>query len=476
MMNDERSHANRPPQAFATPAQRIQVNGNGHHPTHGNGTGHSARPSGETYLLNRAAPPSGGERRPESLRLVLVSENESQLAALSAALSLWPTSTQVFWAAEAGQAATRVQELLPHVVVVDVDSVVEPGRLIRYLSTQAPQVALLALVDGHEVADARQAVLAGARGFVTRPLVADDLVATLRHVLEQRPTVVQAPTAAASAALGNVIVFLGPKGGTGRTTALVNTAAALHKSTGESVVIMDADWAAPAVDVALNLRDERDIGDLLSRLARLDDELLERVLARHASGLRVLLAPPPGELHENLSPTQMVEVVAALRRRFAWVLVDIGLPLDEAALAVLHEAGRVVITVLPELVGLRNARLLLGQLRGAGIPVEHTWLVLNRATIRGGIARKDIEERLKIKVFQTIPDDQPLASLSINRGVPLVLSHPRSAVARSIQELAQHLLHALEPARGAQPTTGPAQPGLWARLRRGLARGKERRP
>jgi pilus assembly protein CpaE len=41
-----------------------------------------------------------------------------------------------------------------------------------------------------------------------------------------------------------------------------------------------------------------------------------------------------------------------------------------------------------------------------------------------------------VRVYHTVPDDQPLVSLSINRGVPLVMSHSRSAVARAIQALA----------------------------------------
>ncbi|MBM4429837.1 MAG: hypothetical protein FJ026_05730 [Chloroflexi bacterium] len=47
-----------------------------------------------------------------------------------------------------------------------------------------------------------------------------------------------------------------------------------------------------------------------------------------------------------------------------------------------------------------------------------------------------------------IPDDQPLATLSINRGVPLVVSHRRSALARAIRKLARQLMEDL-PAVGA---------------------------
>jgi pilus assembly protein CpaE len=35
-----------------------------------------------------------------------------------------------------------------------------------------------------------------------------------------------------------------------------------------------------------------------------------------------------------------------------------------------------------------------------------------------------------------VPEDQPLVSYSVNRGVPLVMSNPRSAVARALVEFA----------------------------------------
>ncbi|HIC90326.1 MAG TPA: hypothetical protein EYP04_13115 [Anaerolineae bacterium] len=52
-----------------------------------------------------------------------------------------------------------------------------------------------------------------------------------------------------------------------------------------------------------------------------------------------------------------------------------------------------------------------------------------------------------------IPDDPPLVAYSINRGVPLVMSHPRSAVSRRILNLA-HLV-----ARAEEKEKEPAEEG-----------------
>jgi pilus assembly protein CpaE len=115
------------------------------------------------------------------------------------------------------------------------------------------------------------------------------------------------------------------------------------------------------------------------------------------------------------------------------------------------------------MVGLRNTRLMLDQLYERGYPPDKAWLVLNRATLHNGVPVRDIEARLRVTIKYRVPDDQPLATATINRGVPLVMSHARSSVARAIQGLAQELVDELE---APVPAGNGSQKGsLFARFR-----------
>jgi pilus assembly protein CpaE len=353
-------------------------------------------------------------------------------------------------------ALVRTSDLLPHVVLVDDDlGEISPTTLIGQLSTRVPGVGILALVGQDAMALARQAVFAGARGFVTKPLDAEEFLAALRQVVAKR---VVSADGMESESDGRLVVFCAGKGGTGRTTLAINTAVSLQAMNKGRVVLVDADFAAPALDVALNVNSGSNVTALMSKLSRLDAELISSVLAPHASGIQVLLAPPPGDSTAPMSLPHIQRLLAWLKRMFGWVIVDLGLPLDETAYAFLDGADRIVMVGPPEMVGLRNGRLVLDQFSERGYPRDKTWFVLNRSTLKGGLSVADLGSRLQIAVTQTIPDDQPLVVYSMNRGVPLVLSHPRSAVAQAINRLAEQLAREV-PARtdGGIEEHGPAK-------------------
>lgn len=400
------------------------------------------------------------------LQILLITTEERNRNAVEQALdAAMSRPYRLHWVSEPSLASRRAQDLLPHVILVDDElDGIDPIPIIRRLASSVSNAVILFLVDQAAAGEASQAVLVGARSFITKPLQSDELVMTLHQVLAwQRVPPVEPGTVEGEG--GHIVVFCAPKGGTGRTTLAVNTAISLHEMDKRDVVLVDADYAAPAIDVALNLDLERNVSDLLPRLSRLDEVLIESVLAEHASGVKVLLAPPPADLNAPLTLPQVQHIMVMLRRMFPWVIVDLGLPMDETAFAFLDGAERIVMTVLPEMVGLRNTRLMLEHFRDEGYPDDKVWLVLNRATLRGGVTAQDIVDRLNVPIRFTVPDDQPLATHTINRGVPLMLTHRRSAVARAIRKIAAALKsEGPEPPPVLATDNGRDQQGLFKRI------------
>ncbi|WKZ57146.1 MAG: MinD/ParA family protein [Bdellovibrionota bacterium] len=107
-----------------------------------------------------------------------------------------------------------------------------------------------------------------------------------------------------------VISFTSGKGGTGKTTSVVNIATALTEL-GRSVMIFDADLGLANVDVMLGIRPQRTIHDVLEGRVRLEEVILNapgglRIIPA-ASGVSSLCAL---SARQRLSLTQQIEQVA----------------------------------------------------------------------------------------------------------------------------------------------------------------------
>lgn len=374
------------------------------------------------------------------LRILLVAASPAQRDEVQAALQALDAGHMLYHAPGGDLARSRAEELLPDVILLD-EGIAGAHDLIGQLAGAMPDTVLVYLSAPGATEAIADATFAGARSFLAKPVRPEALGRVLMQVAA-RGEARRGPREDQT----RIIVFCGPKGGTGRTSLAVNTALGLIQAGEERVALIDADYAAPAVDVMLNLYPERTIADLLSRLSQLDEALLQGVLATHSSGLRVLMAPAPGELGAGVGPAQIRALLATMGRPYRWILVDLGLPIDEAAYAWIESSDLVVLSVLPEMAGLRNMRLLIDGLLERGVDPERLWVVVNRSTIGGGISIRDIEKRLHTDVRHTIPDDQTLATQAVNRGVPVIASHRRGALVSAYRGLVQALLRALETA------------------------------
>ena len=94
----------------------------------------------------------------DSLRLLLISEDESLRDVITVALRGRLSDFRLFWVAQPELAVTRVLDLLPHLIFVD-DALggAAPAQLVKQLVQAAPASPILVLVAENAVATARPA-------------------------------------------------------------------------------------------------------------------------------------------------------------------------------------------------------------------------------------------------------------------------------------------------------------------------------
>ena len=115
------------------------------------------------------------------------------------------------------------------------------------------------------------------------------------------------------------LAFTSPQSGDGKTTTAVNAAIALGKGGRNRVVLVDADLRRPGVASMLGLRANKGLCDVVAGRAQLDE-----CLWRFGSDeLYVLPAGnTPNDLSDTLYNPRLGDVMAALKQRFDFVVVD----------------------------------------------------------------------------------------------------------------------------------------------------------
>jgi Flp pilus assembly CpaE family ATPase len=153
----------------------------------------------------------------------------------------------------------------------------------------------------------------------------------------------------------------------------------------------------------------------------------------------VLGAPITPRAVSSVSPEALDLLLTTANAAFQIVVVDAGSVLDPRTETVLHKATDVVIVVTPEFPALKAVHSLIDILGASGNELTETSYVVNEIFARELLRLSHIEEALGTKVALTIPYDAFAFLKSVNEGVPLVESSPRSAAAEQFRRLGARL-------------------------------------
>jgi pilus assembly protein CpaE len=233
---------------------------------------------------------------------------------------------------------------------------------------------------------------------------------------------------------GTLLAVLGPKGGSGKTITSTNLAVALA-SRGRRTALVDLDLHFGDVALALDLNPHLTSFDLAVSGGSLDAEKLDDFMLRHPSGLRVLAAPVKPDQASSVSPGLMLDVYSLLRREYDFVIVDTPPSFTPEVIATIDNASAVCMVVMLDALSLKNARLGLETLDLMGFPEDKIRVVLSRAGTSVGISESDAVEIMGRQLDILVPSDRSV-SRSLGDGVPLVISQPKSEVARAYEALA----------------------------------------
>jgi pilus assembly protein CpaE len=233
---------------------------------------------------------------------------------------------------------------------------------------------------------------------------------------------------------GTVVTFFPTRGGVGCTSIACNLAHAMQRA-GERVCLVDFDLHLGDVLSFLDLPGTYSITDVLANIGRLDRELLDASISRHASGVRVLAQSGKVEEADHVRPLEVSQLLTFLRRHYDHVLVDGVRGFDEMSLAALDASQKIIVVLTQDVPAVRNAKRCLDLFRRLGYNESKVRLVLNRYQKNPDISAHLIEEMTGLPVARTLSNDFAAAITAINRGMPLQSIAPRSRLTRDIEQL-----------------------------------------
>jgi pilus assembly protein CpaE len=362
---------------------------------------------------------------------------------------------------EAAVALVRAPE--EHVVVISqvapLDQVLDFAVAVR---TEHPAIGVILVRNSHDPAAVSAALEAGVRDIVLagdtdrlvdacrraaavpaltreRPLGSDDLVPGIYspdlETGEASPTPApdQPPTP------GKVVTVFSPKGGSGKTTISTNLAVALNAAGGR-VCLIDLDLEFGDVAISLSLTPARTLVDAVTTEVEGDeDDALALLTTAYRPGLDCILAPiEPGDA-SKIPADLITDLLALLRTRYDYVVVDTPSQLSENVLTALDASDHQVLLLNPELPSLKNLRLTLDMLDLLHYGHQRRSVIFNRADSAAGLSAAEVEEILRFPIAKHVPASRDVPA-SINRGVPIVAANPNHAVSTAIRKFADEVI------------------------------------
>jgi pilus assembly protein CpaE len=246
--------------------------------------------------------------------------------------------------------------------------------------------------------------------------------------------------------VGQVLAFIGAKGGVGSSTICHNVSWKLSEILKTNVVIADLDLAFGTAGLDFNQDPVQGIAEALQSPERLDEVLLDRLLTTCSEHLSIFAAPVVLDRDYDLAPEACETVIDIVRQNVPYVAVDLPHTWSGWTKRLLLQADEIVITAAPDLANLRNAKNILDLAKSARKNDTTPHLVINTANMpkRPEITPREFEQALGLKALAVIDFDCEAFGQAANNGQMLEELNANAKAAEAFRSMAMALAHRKE--------------------------------
>ncbi len=337
-----------------------------------------------------------------------------------------------------------IRQSSPDLAVVSLDSDKNKAlQLIQQLTVEFPMMPILAISGRGDGQSILLALRAGAKEFLTAPVVLEELLLAIQRLRGNRNVSEgSAGHSVANTTRGDsmVISVIGSRGGIGCTSIAVNLCANLAQDKNINTALVDLDLALGDADVALDLIPDYTLADVALNIDRLDMQFLRRSLCKHATGLSLLPHPVQLEDVNIIHEDHLGRVIGLLRASYTHLVFDLSKRFTPTDLTAMRLSDVVLLIAQLDLSSLRNVVRILHTMNQDEAMAGKVRVVMNRV---GGtdedITLAKAEETIGQPIYWQIPNDFKTMSVARNSGVPLLMHAPKCKAQLSLMGLANLL-------------------------------------
>lgn len=199
-----------------------------------------------------------------------------------------------------------------------------------------------------------------------------------------------------------VFSFLPSKAGSGASTVVLNTAAALARDHKKRVLVIDGDLRSSVLSILLNIKPTASIQNLLASTDDIDQFRLRSAVVT-VDGIDFLLSSRSLD-SGNPGWPQYFQLLDFVRDKYDTILVDLPELVNPASIELVRRSRKVYMVCTTEVPSLRLTQQRAAELRRWGLPENRFGLLVNRWH-SSDLSSPELAKLLGIQVLRQLPND-----------------------------------------------------------------------
>lgn len=241
---------------------------------------------------------------------------------------------------------------------------------------------------------------------------------------------------------GLLVVFLSAKGGTGTSSMCANIAMNIAQSQPEARVVV-LDMVLPIGSIApivgyegpQNIVTIADLPFEQTTSEFFRAQLPEMKLWR----FHLLAGSPDPESSNHLKVGRIWDIVAALKKSYDYVFIDIGRALSKISLPLIQNADLITLIISTDTSTVSLTKTLWNYMKNKGVGPNSVYTILNRAVGLEGLTKSDAEKIIELPINTTMPYLTSNMALANTHHQPYTLKFPKDTATIVFQEAAKKM-------------------------------------